>query len=408
MAARRAERIVVAGAGVAGGILAATLRPMMPERDIICIERGLPGENSVGGTGLNIGPNAVKTLRAFLPGTAEVLERHSLPWREWIIALTDGRELMRLSLRSVADNDGLRLRWSEVYRLLQDPCRDFIRFGQEITGARYASSAQDGPLILELRDRATGAATEIRGVDLLIGADGRFSRTRQSFVPPPPIRHLGVALYRLLIPSKEKFIPIDDYVQYFNGPNRLLAFRLPDGAVYLSGSFPIAPGAPIAEHRKTAAALQALYQPPSLEPCEGCRFLLKGIGDFTSDIHWSRLHDEPAVYHDERGHILLLGDAAHPMVPTLGQGATQTIEDACVAQEELYAAMRVTDAVPAIAARRADRVAAVAALSWEASDTMLEGSDPIAGAKRKCQAEFLNRLASVYRDTPEPLLGRRT
>jgi salicylate hydroxylase len=96
------------------------------------------------------------------------------------------------------------------------------------------------------------------------------------------------------------------------------------------------------------------------------------------------------------------------MVPTLGQGATQTIEDACVAQEELYAAMRVTDAVPAIAARRADRVAAVAALSWEASDTMLEGSDPIAGAKRKCQAEFLNRLASVYRDTPEPLLGRRT
>jgi 2-polyprenyl-6-methoxyphenol hydroxylase-like FAD-dependent oxidoreductase len=402
----RPERIVIAGAGIAGSILATALRPMIPGRDVICIDRAIPAENLVSGTGLNIGPNAVKTLRAFLPRTAEVLERHSLPWREWIVALTDGQELMRLRLSRVADNYGLRLRWSEVYRLLQEPSRDFIRFGQEIVGVRYASSAQDGPLIIELRDRTTQEASEIRGVNLLIGTDGRFSRVRRSFVAAAPVRHLGVALYRLLIQQQEPAGEIDDYVQYFNGPNRLLAFRLPDGAVYLAGSFPIAPGELIADGQKTALALRALYQPSAGEPCAGCRFLLDGIRDFAADIRWSRLHDEPAVYHDERGHILLLGDAAHPMVPTLGQGATQTIEDACVAQEELHACLRVTDAIPSIVARRAYRVSAATALSWEASDTMLAGADPIAGTERKCRAEFLDRLASVYRDTPEPRLRR--
>ena len=35
-----------------------------------------------------------------------------------------------------------------------------------------------------------------------------------------------------------------------------------------------------------------------------------------------------------RGRVLLLGDAAHPMVPTLGQGATSAIEDAVAAALE--------------------------------------------------------------------------
>jgi 2-polyprenyl-6-methoxyphenol hydroxylase-like FAD-dependent oxidoreductase len=400
MTAIRRQRIVIAGAGIAGAILTAALRSDS-RREIVCLERSLLGEQEGAGTGLNIGPNAVKALRAYRPETAARLERHSLPWREWWIALTDGRELMRLDLRDVADNDGLRLRWSELYRLLREPVRERIRFGHEVVSARYAEGGEEGPLVVEIHDRATGAQQRITGVDLLIGADGRFSRVRRSFVAPTAPRHLGVANFRLLIP-RDPTGAIDDYVQYFNGPNRLLAFRVPDGAVYLSASFPIEPGAPVADGQKTPEALWTLYRPASGELCRDCRFLLDAIQDLPADIHWSRLHDEPAFYDDERGHVLLLGDAAHPMVPTLGQGATQTVEDACVAQEELNAADRLTDAIAAIVARRARRLAAVATLSWEASSMMLKGADPAAGTRHMLEASFRDRLASVYRDAPRP------
>jgi salicylate hydroxylase len=40
------------------------------------------------------------------------------------------------------------------------------------------------------------------------------------------------------------------------------------------------------------------------------------------------IYDRPALPHWTSGHTILIGDAAHPMVPHLGQGAGQAIEDA--------------------------------------------------------------------------------
>jgi len=45
-------------------------------------------------------------------------------------------------------------------------------------------------------------------------------------------------MFRLLAPDTSGGL-IDDYEQWFNGPNRLLAFRGPNGAIYIAGSFPI-------------------------------------------------------------------------------------------------------------------------------------------------------------------------
>jgi 2-polyprenyl-6-methoxyphenol hydroxylase-like FAD-dependent oxidoreductase len=132
------------------------------------------------------------------------------------------------------------------------------------------------------------------------------------------------------------------------------------------------------------------------------------------------VQDGLSRYAHPSGRLLLLAAAAHPMVPTLGQGATQAIEDACVAAKEMEAALdagKPFRSVPdRVANRRTERVQFVSTLSREASDTMLRGADPVAGAAWKQEAGFQRSLERLYRDAPSPsalpahrhaLLGRR-
>jgi salicylate hydroxylase len=94
------------------------------------------------------------------------------------------------------------------------------------------------------------------------------------------------------------------------------------------------------------------------------------------------------------------------MVPTLGQGATQAIEDACVVVEEVREALArgapMADLPARIEGRRKERVEFVMDFSREATDTMLAGADPVAGTTKKSGSEFRRKLAALYRDVPLP------
>jgi salicylate hydroxylase len=97
--------------------------------------------------------------------------------------------------------------------------------------------------------------------------------------------------------------------------------------------------------------------------------------------------------------VLLVGDAAHAMFQTLGQGATQAIEDALA----LAAVQRAAPGSPqalcdAYEARRSDRVAFAKTFTREATDTLMPGADPVAGSLAKGQPPFLAKLKSLYLD----------
>jgi len=402
MGKARRRRIVVVGAGVAGSLV--TLGLMDREDvELITLERVGLDDHSQAGTGLNVGPNAIKCLQAHFPALATTVIRESLPWRRWTVALTDGTGLMDLDLLAVADNPGIRIRWSELYRLLRSPIQHRVRFDTEVLGLGHQSN---GRLFLRVRDHARGEDTALTDIDLLVGGDGRYSRLREFCLGPPNPRYLGVAIYRLLLDPVPD-CPIDEYGQWFNGPARLLAFRVPGDHVYVAGAFPIRPDAPVPEVMKTPVALRAAYWPNRGEPSEQCQYLIDGICDHVERIHWARLQEDRMHYCDSHGQILLLGDAAHPMVPTLGQGATQAMEDGCVAAEELSLALDrggdLRAAARAVAARREARVRFVVDFSREATDTMLRGGDPVAGTLAKCQPAFQDKLRRLYRDAPLPL-----
>ncbi len=113
------------------------------------------------------------------------------------------------------------------------------------------------------------------------------------------------------------------------------------------------------------------------------------------------------LFRDPGGRVLFLGDSAHGMVPTLGQGATQAIEDACTAAAQVLAhvdargaraAAEVPALTEAIAQARAERVRWVMDFSWDATAAMLEGADAVAQMARLRDPGYRDAFRRLWSD----------
>lgn len=391
-------KIAIIGAGVAGSIMARGLAGI-PGIEVHCLERIAPHQHADAGTGLNIGPNAVQALRACDPQLAREVDAVSFPWRGWRVSTMDGQELFDLKLKQIAPEEGWRLRWSELYRVLRDAAGANIRYECRID---QVTPVPDGSGRLDIAYTEAGTPRRLQGVDLLIAADGRFSQIRTQFRGPVQARQVGVAIFRLIVPNSSGGL-IDDYEQWFNGPNRLLGYRVPDDSIYLSGTFPIPVGSEIPGEMKLHAALARAFTPTDGNLSPQGRWLVDLLSDETVDLHWARLQESPLCLREDDSHVLYLGDSSNGMVPTLGQGATQAVESACAALEIIrgFAARSCFDAarwLQAIAEARQDRLRFVMDFSLEASDTLLAGADPVAGTAKKRGPQFQAKLARLYND----------
>src|SRR5206468_936986 len=117
------------------------------------------------------------------------------------------------------------------------------------------------------------------------------------------------------------------------------------------------------------------------------------------DVNWARTQEIDTLHQAKDGRVLLIGDAAHAMFQTLGQGATQAIEDSLAAADVLASGPVSPQALcDAYEARRGARVAFAKTFTREATDTLLPGSDPVAGALAKAEEPFLSKLRALYLD----------
>jgi len=94
----------------------------------------------------------------------------------------------------------------------------------------------------------------------------------------------------------------------------------------------------------------------------------------------------------------------------LGQGATQALEDAAnaamlIVQRHTGGSRDVDGWLADIETLRKDRMRFVMEFSLDATDTMLEGADPVKGTAHKNEVSFQNRLKALYRDVGLPLDG---
>jgi salicylate hydroxylase len=181
----------------------------------------------------------------------------------------------------------------------------------------------------------------------------------------------------------------------------MLAFRVPDDLVYVTGAFALGADGSIPEAAKTGAAQRARFAPPDRPACAPVAWMLDMMERHVAQFHWARMQQIAPLHRALDDRVLLVGDAAHAMVPTLGQGATQAVEDAVAAALVL----RDSGNLALYAALRAERIAWVRGFSRQATDTLLEEVDAVQGARAKKDPAFAEKLRRLYTDTPMSING---
>lgn len=297
------------------------------------------------GAGLGISPNAVKVLRALgleAALTTRSFEPDAIAARDW----TTGEPLFRVPLTGVtAARYGaplLNIHRADLLDILAAAAgrECHIHFDSYCSNA----SASDHGAVL-----AFGNGTQ-EEFDVVAGCDGIHSRIRAALSGNNVPRFTCNTCWRALI--RVDALPpghVAPNVTLWAGPGghivtyyirggaliNLVAIREMTDWVAESWSIEAKQSELLAAFPDVHAELRIL-----LERVEHC--FKWGLFDHDPLPKWSS------------GHITLLGDAAHPMLPFIGQGAAMAIEDAYVMAREL--ARRPADPVAALRAYEVERI----------------------------------------------------
>jgi salicylate hydroxylase len=310
----------------------------------------------------------------------EAIERRAMAPRALrIFRGRDGAEIVRLRLRA-------RERWGAPYLVLRRA--DLQSALAERVGAEPAIKLKLGMVTGGFSQH--GAAVSIglkRGLvrlsdqgDVLIGADGIGSiiRERLGLGGRDEARFVGRVSFRATIAARAAPAELlEPDVSLHLGPKaHLVHYPVADGALInavavIEAGWRDRPGEDPWDGEADRAALTHAFERWS----KSARALI-AAGEWRA---WP-LRRRPPLSDFAQGRIALLGDAAHPMLPFLAQGAGQAIEDAAVLADCLAATAEISDGLAAYSRRRAPR-AAEAQKESEEQARLYHMSGPLAVAR---------------------------
>ena len=220
--------------------------------------------------------------------------------------------------------------------------------------------------------------------DLVVAADGIGSGSRPVLFPGHPgLRYAGFTTWRLLTGPVTGQVPM---AESWGRGTVFGVMPLSGGRVYCYAAAPADPGARADDELAELVRLFGTWH----EPIPGLLATARRPDVLRHDV--AELAAPLPSFH--RGRVALLGDAAHPMTPNLGQGACQALEDAAVISR--LAAGTEPDAVAGMLARytaaRLPRTTDVVRWSRRAA-TMTTWASPPAVAFRNTAMRLTGKLA---------------
>jgi len=318
---RMSKQVLIAGAGIGG--LAGALACSRAGWKVRVFERA--AELSEVGAGIQIGPNVVRVLRGF--GLEADLERvAAFPGRLQVRNALSGAELGVLPLgeRSVRLYGApyATIHRADLHRLLLEALeqRSDVRLGL----GSWVVNFRETPHTVTL---TTTEGLEVEA-DVLVGADGLWSRVRELMLNDGTPRVPGHLAYRAMVPQASLPERLrSQQVTAWLGP-RLHVVQYPVRRGEWLNVVAIVHGQVDGElhswdHDANAADLRKAMG----HTCPPLQDLIAAIPEWRL---WA-LCDRPPMkgaWQQAQGRVALLGDAAHPMRPYLAQGAGMAIEDA--------------------------------------------------------------------------------
>ncbi|TDK50802.1 FAD-dependent monooxygenase [Antarcticimicrobium luteum] len=335
------RNIIVAGAGIGG--LAAALALRARGAEVTVLEQAC--EIAEVGAGLQISPNGAAVLRAM--GLGEALSRAAVPSRA--VVLRDyrrGGEVLRLDLaRYAAGQDFYLVHRADLIGLLAGAARTA---GIPLRLLQRVEAVVPGP-VPELH-LANGAQAR---ADLVVGADGLQSRARVALNGDDRPFFTGQVAWRATVPNDLR-LPAE--AQIFMGPGRhMVCYPLRGGR--LVNIVAVQERRDWADegwhHDDDPGNLRAAFSDFRGLPAE----LLAQVREVAL---WGLFRHPVAARWQGEG-VAILGDAAHPTLPFLAQGANLALEDAWVLADCLAGEADQAAALAAYQARRRERAARVIA-----------------------------------------------
>jgi 2-polyprenyl-6-methoxyphenol hydroxylase-like FAD-dependent oxidoreductase len=327
----REPRAIIIGAGPAG--LAAAIALRKAGLDTVVYERAT---NLGKGTGLTLWPNGLAALATL--GAGEGVRARALTAPGMLIRSGAGRVLNEVSgpVMDRIGGRGVALQRAELLEALVGIFgRDAVRFGARCVGVR----SERDRAIVRFDDGVEVSA------DVVVGADGIRSRVRSACGLDVPLKYGGFAVWRATIPFT---LPPCPGSLSLGGPSQFGIWRLPGDRVYWFASTPAIEGTQVRRGSRPPVSFSEWHDPiPALLAATP-----------TEQIMVTDIYDSVPLRAWYRGRVVLVGDAAHPSMPNMGQGTSQAFEDAAVLAACLRAGLDVQSALRGYESRRHRRARA--------------------------------------------------
>lgn len=329
-------RIAIVGAGIAG-LTAARALQTFGFRPIVYEQAPHLGEV---GAGLTLSPNATHVLNAIgLEGTLARIgmrpDRGGVKhWQtgELTVEISRGDEMLRKYGAPY-----YQVHRADLHRELadlvvtEDPTA--IR-----TGHAFAALRDDGGTVsLRFENGVTAEA------DVVLAADGVRSRIRSALFGAETPRFTGYVAYRGLVPFASLSAGVVEPTSCLStGPGRSFTRYLVRGGSLVNFVGLIERDDWQEEGWSIRATVEEMLQEYA-GWYEGVRAIIRATP--AGQLFKWALFDRQPLPEWTRGRVTLIGDAAHPMLPFLGQGAAMGIEDGMVIARAFAAAGSLDEAL---------------------------------------------------------------